>query len=30
LIALVSLVAGGFLGILAVFVRKAIANRPKR
>jgi uncharacterized protein involved in exopolysaccharide biosynthesis len=30
LIALVSLLAGGFLGILAVFVRKAIANRPKR
>lgn len=30
LIALVSLLAGGFLGILAVFIRKAIANRPKR
>jgi uncharacterized protein involved in exopolysaccharide biosynthesis len=30
LIVLVSLLAGGFLGILAVFVRKAIANRPKR
>jgi uncharacterized protein involved in exopolysaccharide biosynthesis len=30
LIALVSMLAGGFLGLLAVFVRKAIANRPKR
>jgi uncharacterized protein involved in exopolysaccharide biosynthesis len=30
LIAIVSLLAGGFLGILAVFLRKAIANRPKR
>ncbi len=30
LIALVSLFAGGVFGILAVFVRKAIANRPKR
>jgi len=30
LIALVSMLAGGFLGILAVFLRKAIANRPKR
>jgi uncharacterized protein involved in exopolysaccharide biosynthesis len=30
LIALVSLLAGGFLSLLAVFVRKAIANRPKR
>jgi uncharacterized protein involved in exopolysaccharide biosynthesis len=30
LIVLVSFLAGGFLGILAVFVRKAIANRPKR
>jgi uncharacterized protein involved in exopolysaccharide biosynthesis len=30
LIAIVSLLAGGFLGILAVFIRKAIANRPKR
>ena len=30
LIALVSLLAGGFLGVLVVFLRKAIANRPKR
>lgn len=30
LIALVSMLAGGFLGILVVFLRKAIANRPKR
>jgi len=30
LIALVSMLAGGFLGILVIFVRKAIANRPKR
>jgi uncharacterized protein involved in exopolysaccharide biosynthesis len=30
LIAIVSLLAGGFLGIIAVFIRKAIANRPKR
>jgi uncharacterized protein involved in exopolysaccharide biosynthesis len=30
LIALVSMLAGGFLSLLAVFVRKAIANRPKR
>jgi len=30
LISIVSLLAGGFLGILVVFLRKAIANRPKR
>ncbi|MBM4232322.1 MAG: hypothetical protein FJ184_16610 [Gammaproteobacteria bacterium] len=30
MIALVSMLAGGFLGIFAVFLRKAIANRPKR
>jgi len=30
LISIVSLLAGGFLGLLVVFVRKAIANRPKR
>jgi uncharacterized protein involved in exopolysaccharide biosynthesis len=30
LIAIVSLLTGGFLGILVVFLRKAIANRPKR
>jgi len=30
LIALVSMLAGGFFGILVVFLRKAIANRPKR
>lgn len=30
LIALVSMLAGGFLGVLFVFLRKAIANRPKR
>jgi len=30
LIALVSMLAGGFLGILSIFLRKAIANRPKR
>lgn len=30
LIAIVSLLAGGFLGVLVVFLRKAIQNRPKR
>lgn len=30
LIAIVSLLAGGFLGVLIVFLRKAIQNRPKR
>jgi len=30
LISIVSLLAGGFLGLLVVFLRKAIANRPKR
>lgn len=30
LITLVSTIVGGFLGILVVFLRKAIANRPKR
>ncbi|MBM4231489.1 MAG: hypothetical protein FJ184_12200 [Gammaproteobacteria bacterium] len=30
LIPLVSMLAGGFLGILAVFLRKAIMNRPRR
>jgi uncharacterized protein involved in exopolysaccharide biosynthesis len=30
LIALVSMLSGGLLGILVVFLRKAIANRPKR
>jgi len=30
LILIVSLLAGGFLGLLVVFLRKAIANRPKR
>jgi uncharacterized protein involved in exopolysaccharide biosynthesis len=30
LIAIVSMLAGGFLGVLFVFLRKAIQNRPKR
>jgi uncharacterized protein involved in exopolysaccharide biosynthesis len=30
LIAIVSMLAGGFLGVLVVFLRKAIQNRPKR
>lgn len=30
LIAIVSLLAGGFLGVLVVFLRKAIQSRPKR
>ena len=30
LIAIVSMLAGGFLGLLVVFIRKAIANRPAR
>lgn len=30
LVVLVSILAGGFLGILVVFIRKAIRNRPQR